>query len=191
VKDGNEGVPGSDSKPIPPKGAKTSPKGHGSKFERKMHAAVMALLTHRTHDEAARAAGISPAALYRWRKLAEFQELYERTRKEMFEHATHRAQFASEAALSTQLKIMVTSPSDACRLRAAEKVWAIADKASQPPPAQAALARRRSDLDEQVPENLAERLVAARKRLQAARAEDEAKKKALAENSAKSGPARC
>jgi len=50
-------------------------KGHGSKFSRKMEEAVAALLTHRNHEEAARAVGIGTATLLRWQKEPEFRRL--------------------------------------------------------------------------------------------------------------------
>ena len=49
-------------------------RGHGAKFSRKMEEAIAALLTHRNHEEAARAAGIGTATLLRWEKLAEFRK---------------------------------------------------------------------------------------------------------------------
>ena len=40
-------------------------KGHGTKFNRKMEAAIAAMLTHKNLEEAAAAAGISVATLLR------------------------------------------------------------------------------------------------------------------------------
>jgi hypothetical protein len=51
-------------------------RGHGTKFNRKMEAAVGALLTQKNQEEAARAVGISVATLLRWQKLPEFQKAY-------------------------------------------------------------------------------------------------------------------
>jgi transposase-like protein len=51
-------------------------KGHGSKFGRKKEAAIAALLTARSIEEAARAAGIGTATLFRWQNLPEFQQAY-------------------------------------------------------------------------------------------------------------------
>jgi len=51
-------------------------KGHGAKFGRKKEAAIIALLTHRTTEEAARAIDISPATLLRWMKDPEFDVGY-------------------------------------------------------------------------------------------------------------------
>jgi hypothetical protein len=49
--------------------------GHGGKITRKPEDAVAAMLTQRNVEEAARAVGISVAALMRWQKLPEFQVL--------------------------------------------------------------------------------------------------------------------
>jgi hypothetical protein len=53
-------------------------KGHGAKFNRKMEAAIAALLTQRNHEEATRVAGVGTATLLRWLKLPEFQTAYRR-----------------------------------------------------------------------------------------------------------------
>ena len=44
-------------------------KGHGTKFSHKMEQAIVALLSQRNHEEAARVAGIGVATLLRWQKL--------------------------------------------------------------------------------------------------------------------------
>jgi hypothetical protein len=59
-------------------------KGHGSKFSRKMEEAVAALLTHRNHEEAARAVGIGTATLLRWQKEPEFQKAFRAARRTAF-----------------------------------------------------------------------------------------------------------
>jgi transposase-like protein len=43
-------------------------KGHGTKFGRKKEAAVVALLSHRNIDEAAKAVGVAPNTLLNWMK---------------------------------------------------------------------------------------------------------------------------
>jgi hypothetical protein len=47
--------------------------GHGAKLGRKMEKAVAALLTHRNHEEAARAEGVGTATLLRWQMQSEFR----------------------------------------------------------------------------------------------------------------------
>ena len=95
-------------------------KGHGSKFGRKKEAAIAALMTQRTHEEAARATGIDLKTLKRWMRVPEFIEAYRRARWEAVEQAQARAQQNSGAATSVLLKLMAdpaTPP--ASRIRAA------------------------------------------------------------------------
>ena len=51
-------------------------RGHGAKFGRKKEEAIVALLTNRSIEEAARAIRIDPNTLLRWLKLPEFQKAY-------------------------------------------------------------------------------------------------------------------
>ena len=82
-------------------------KGHGAKFGRKKEQAIIALLTQRTTEEAARAAGIGIATLLRWLKDPEFDAEYRAARREAYSQAIARLQQASGAAAATLLKIMV------------------------------------------------------------------------------------
>jgi hypothetical protein len=50
--------------------------GHGAKFRWKKEAAITALLTQRTAEDAARSVGIGPATLRRWQKEPEFDAAY-------------------------------------------------------------------------------------------------------------------
>ena len=105
-------------------------KGHGSKFGRKKEAAVAALLTQRTLDEAARVAGIGAQTLHRWLKLPEFQAAYLEARRAAVSQSNARLQQASSAAVSTLLKIMVDLSAPAStRVRAADKILARARQA--------------------------------------------------------------
>ncbi len=98
-------------------------KGHGAKFGRKKEEAVIALLTHRSIDEAARAVGISPNTLLRRLKEPEFQTAYREARRAAYGQATARLQQATSAAVSTRLKIMVdTNAPPSTRVRAADSV---------------------------------------------------------------------
>jgi transposase-like protein len=97
--------------------------GHGSKFGRKKEAAIMALLTQRNIEEAARVAGIGKQTLIRWLKLAEFQAAYREARRAAVSQANARMQQACSAAVSTLLKIMVDpSAPAAVRIRAADRI---------------------------------------------------------------------
>lgn len=98
-------------------------KGHGTKFNRKMEAAVIALLSHRNHEEAAKAAGIGTATLLRWQKEPEFQEAYRAARRAVHGQSIARLQQASSAAVSTLLKVMVDPNTPAStKVRAADSV---------------------------------------------------------------------
>jgi hypothetical protein len=98
-------------------------KGHGSKFERKMEAAIAALLTHRSVEDAARAVGIGINTLLRWMQMQEFEAAYRKARRAAVSQATARLQQNSGAAAAAILKIMVDPNTPAsCRLRAADLV---------------------------------------------------------------------
>jgi transcriptional regulator with PAS, ATPase and Fis domain len=51
-------------------------KGHGSKSERQKEEAIVALLTHRNVEEAARAVNIGATTLLRWLKDPEWPDRY-------------------------------------------------------------------------------------------------------------------
>jgi hypothetical protein len=80
--------------------------GHGTKFTRKMEAAITALLTHTNLEEAAAAAGISVATLLRWQKLPEFQKDFRKARGTVHAQAMARLQQATGPAVSTVLRVM-------------------------------------------------------------------------------------
>jgi hypothetical protein len=104
--------------------------GHGAKFGRKMEEAVVALLTQRNLDEAAKSIGIAPNTLLRWQKLPEFQTAYREARRNAFAQSIARLQQASSAAVSVLVKIMIdpTAP-HSTRVRAADSVLDHAAKA--------------------------------------------------------------
>jgi transposase-like protein len=95
-------------------------KGHGTKLPRKQEEAVMALLTQRSVEEAARSVGLAPKTLLRWLQVTEFQAAYQEARRTAFRRSMERMQRASSAAVSTLLKVIIDSTSPAaCRVRAA------------------------------------------------------------------------
>jgi hypothetical protein len=97
--------------------------GHGAKFGRKKEETIVALLTQRNVEEAARAVDISTKTLLRWLKVPEFQVAYRTARRDVFSQSVARLQQASGAAVSTILKIMVDpSAPAASRVRAADSV---------------------------------------------------------------------
>ena len=82
-------------------------KGHGSKFSHKMEQAVVALLTQRNIEEAARSVGISGPTLLRWQKLPEFQAAYREAQRAAYGQAIARLQQGTSAAATTLLKTLV------------------------------------------------------------------------------------
>jgi transposase-like protein len=97
--------------------------GHGSKFSRKKEQAVVALLSQRNVEEAAKAVGVGPNTLLRWMKEAEFEAAYREARRLAFGQSISRLQQASAAAVATVLKLMVDQNVPAStRLRAADIV---------------------------------------------------------------------
>jgi len=104
--------------------------GHGSKFGRKKEEAIIALLTQRNVEEAARSIGIAPKTLMRWMKEPEFAVSYRAARREAYSQSIARLQQAASAAASTLLKLMVDPSSPvSCRLRAADSILGHASKA--------------------------------------------------------------
>jgi hypothetical protein len=104
--------------------------GHGSKFGRLKEEAVVALMTQRNVEEAARSIGIAPKTLLRWMKEPVFIEAYREARRQGYAQSIARLQQASSAATTTLLKVMVDSSSPpSCRIRAADSVLSHAAKA--------------------------------------------------------------
>jgi transposase-like protein len=104
--------------------------GHGAKFGRKKEEAVVALLSQRNVEEAARLAGISASTLLRWLQVPEFQQTYRQARRDAFSQSIARLQRASSAAVSTLLTVMVDGNAPAAsRVRAADCVLEHATKA--------------------------------------------------------------
>jgi len=104
--------------------------GRGSKLGHKQEAAIVALLTHRSIEEAARAVPVSPKTLMRWMKEPDFHAAYREARRLAYGQSIARLQQAASAASSTLLKIMIDPNSPpSCRLRAADSVLSHAAKA--------------------------------------------------------------
>jgi Arc/MetJ family transcription regulator len=95
--------------------------GHGSKFGRKKEEAIVALLSQRGMEEAARVVGIATRTLLRWQLVPEFAAAYREARRAAYSQSIARLQQASAAAVSTLLKIMVDPAMPASsRVRAAD-----------------------------------------------------------------------
>jgi len=99
-------------------------RGHGAKFSRKKEEAIAALLSHRSVEDAARAAGLNPNTLLRWLQTPEFGKEYRKARREAVHQSVARLQQATGAAATTVLKLMTDMNIPAAvRLRAAECVF--------------------------------------------------------------------
>ena len=99
-------------------------KGHGSKYERKKEAAISALLTQRSIEDAARVVGVGVSTLRRWMRIPEFDAAYRQVRRDAVWQSIARLQQNSGPAAATILKIMVDPDAPkSCRLRAAERVF--------------------------------------------------------------------
>ena len=100
------------------------------KLGRKKEEAIVALLSQRSIEDAARACETPPRTLYRWLKEPEFEAAYRTARRQAYGQSISRLQQGSTAAATTLLKVMVdpaTPPST--RVRAAEAVLSQAAKA--------------------------------------------------------------
>jgi DNA-binding transcriptional MerR regulator len=97
--------------------------GHGAKFGRKKEEAIVALLAHRTIEEAARAVNISPKTLLRWQKESDFEAAYRAAKRAAFNQSIARLHYLSSAAVSTLGKIMLDSATPpSTRVRAADSI---------------------------------------------------------------------
>jgi transposase-like protein len=97
--------------------------GHGTKFGRKKEEAIVALLTHRTIEEAARAINVVPNTLLRWMKEREFDVAYRQARRAAFGQSVARLQQMATAAVTTLGKIMIdTNAPASTRARCADSI---------------------------------------------------------------------
>jgi len=93
---------------------------HG-KLGRKKEEAIVALLSTRSVEEAARACNTPARTLYRWLNDPEFDNAYRAARRKAFGQATARLQYGASAAVTTLLKIMLDQGTPAStRVRAIE-----------------------------------------------------------------------
>jgi hypothetical protein len=104
--------------------------GSGSKITRKQEAAIAALLTQRSVEDAARVAKVGVRTLYRWLKEPAFDAAYRKTRRDTFGQTIARLQQGSPNAATLLLKIVLDSNAPpSTRVRAAEIVLDKAAKA--------------------------------------------------------------
>jgi len=101
-----------------------------SKLTRKQEEAIVALLSQRSTEEAARVTGVGARTLYRWLGEPAFDAAYRKARRAAFGQAAARLQHASSAAATTLLKLMMDPGTPAsCRLRAADSILSHGAKA--------------------------------------------------------------
>jgi transposase-like protein len=106
--------------------------GSKEKLGPKQEAAILALLSSRNVEEAARAAGVNQRTLYRWMKEPAFNAAYRAARRAAFAQSVGRLQQASSAAVSTLLKVMIDPGTPAStKVRAADSVLAHTIKAME------------------------------------------------------------
>jgi hypothetical protein len=104
--------------------------GSGRKLTRKQEDAVVALLSTRSVEEAARTCDTPVRTLYRWLSEPKFDHAYRAARRKAFGQATARLQNGASAAATTLLKVMVDGETPAStKVRAAECVLVHAAKA--------------------------------------------------------------
>lgn len=107
-------------------------KGHREKLGRKKEEAIVALLSTRSIEEAARIANVPPRTLHRWLNEQEFDVAYRKARRAVSAQSNARLQQASGAAVTTLLKLIVDPAVPAAvRSRTAYYVLTLASRAME------------------------------------------------------------
>jgi len=89
----------------------------------KKQAAILALLTAPSIEEASKSAGIGKRTLYRWLEFPDFNTAYRKAKRAAFSQALARLQQGASAAATTIIEIMAdTTVATSTRLKAAECV---------------------------------------------------------------------
>jgi hypothetical protein len=105
-------------------------KGHGEKLTRKKEQAIVALLSHGSIPEAARATGIAAVTLWRWLQLDGFRDEYQKARRDAVGRAIDQVQRAAAGAVQTLEGVMSDEQTPAsARVSAAKTVLDSALKA--------------------------------------------------------------
>jgi len=100
------------------------------KLGRKKEAAILALLSARTVEDAARMAGVTPRTLYRWLKEPAFNAAYRDARRAVFSQSVTRMHQMTSAAVTILGKVMVDpSTPPATKIRAADSILSHTAKA--------------------------------------------------------------
>jgi hypothetical protein len=100
------------------------------KLGRKKEAAILALLSSRSVEDAARVAGVTPRSLYRWQKEPAFNAAYREARRAVFSQSVARIHQMTSAAVTILGKVMVDpSTPPATKIRAADSILSHTAKA--------------------------------------------------------------
>jgi hypothetical protein len=100
------------------------------KLGRKQEEAVVALLSNRSVEDAAKACNTPARTIYRWLKDSDFSAAYRAARRRAYGQSIALLQQGSTAAATTLLKVMLDTATPAStRVRAAETVLTQAAKA--------------------------------------------------------------
>ena len=106
--------------------------GNVTKLKPKQEEAILALLSNRTVEDAARVVKITPRTLYRWLNEPAFEAAYRQTRGTALRQCTARLQQISSAAVSVLARVMTDAATPAAvKVRAADSVLHHAAKASE------------------------------------------------------------
>ncbi len=97
--------------------------GSRQKLSLKQEEAIIALLTNRSTEEAARAINLGIRTLYRWPKDPDFNAGFRAARRNAFSQSIARLQQMCSAAVSTLGKVMVDPATPAAtKVRAADSI---------------------------------------------------------------------
>jgi hypothetical protein len=93
------------------------------KLGRKKEAAILALLSSRSVEDAARVAGVTPRTLYRWQKEPAFNAAFRDARRAVFSQSVTRMHQMTSAAVTILGKVMVDpSTPPATKIKAADSI---------------------------------------------------------------------
>jgi hypothetical protein len=97
---------------------------------RKQEEAIIALLTQRNIEEAAKSVGISGRTLLRWLRLPEFDAAYRKAKRDAYRQSIARLQQGSSAAATTLVKALIDSNCPwSVKVRAADIIFSHTSKA--------------------------------------------------------------
>ena len=101
-----------------------------TKLKPKQEEAILALLSNRTVEDAARAVNIAPRTLYRWQQDTVFDAAVRKARRAGYALSIARLQQASGVAVSVLLKVLADGATPASvKVRAVDSVLSHAAKA--------------------------------------------------------------